>query len=184
MVPQGILSSLSFLMPELLVSFITDLSLRIPCGNIIISVMFLYFRAYYANSCCHHSSQIITFPLVTMTTTASNHDNPLSKPLDNKYKEKDNQFYCQLCFDTVIQDVCAACKKAIDGRAIKAASKAWCPEVSNCWFNHKLMKTFGVFLPFIQKCHVFAMTKRTTTTVLTVFSAPILTNLFLLLTHS
>ena len=53
----------------------------------------------------------------------------LSKPLDNKYKEKDNQFYCQLCFDTVIQDVCAACKKAIDGRAIKAASKAWCPEV-------------------------------------------------------
>ena len=59
-----------------------------------------------------------------------------SKPLDNKYKEKDNQFYCQLCFDTVIQDVCAACKKAIDGRAIKAASKAWCPEVIgfNCIF--------------------------------------------------
>ena len=133
--------------------------------------MFLYFRAYYANSCCHHSSQIITFPLVTMTTTPSNHDNPLSKPLDNKYKEKDNQFYCQLCFDTVIQDVCAACKKAIDGRAIKAASKAWCPEVSNCWFNHKLMKTFGVFLPFIKKCRIFAMTKRTTTTVNCVFSS-------------
>ncbi|XP_063683954.1 LIM domain-containing protein B-like isoform X2 [Bolinopsis microptera] len=55
------------------------------------------------------------------------------KPLDNKYKEKDNQFYCQLCFDTVIQDVCAACKKAIDGRAIKAASKAWCPEHFLCY---------------------------------------------------
>jgi len=54
------------------------------------------------------------------------------KPLDNKYRDKDGTFYCQLCWDTKIQDVCAACKHTIEGRAIKAATKAWHPEHFVC----------------------------------------------------